>query len=541
MAFTALTAVLVVHARQFFDFQVDDAFIVLRYADNLRHGFGLTFNPGERVEGFTCPLLVIIEAAFMRLNLNAFVTAKVLGLLCGVATLGMTLRMALTLTRSIPVAVFAGAVLVMQSPFALACVNGLETAPFAACITASLSLSLAAESRRQEIAASVLLAVAFFFRPEAALALVLITTDALVRQHSWAERRRTLSALLLPFGLIALPFYAWKAVYFSSLTPNTALAKLPAQSAGRLASGWAYLAEYSGTHWEVVAYVSLALLAIRGASRFRTLAWFAFVWLGWIVFSGGDWIVRGRFLIPLLPIIAVSLGGGVSAAWRWLARSTQTPALLKHVWAGLALAALLVLGNSWLDWGLTRYLAETTTIPTQDGKVPLGRWLGTAIDPGATVAAIDVGALAYYSAQRVIDTGGLTDSTIARMIHGSQGRYMGHLFFPDESGAKEIALNTLARRPEVVVALLYGEMPKLLTTFREARARGENAVVAGFHPQDQALVNAPELSRDYRWICSNLEWIADDGTEARYNVFIRKDVKLRTEPTKDDEGHTVCL
>ena len=36
-----------------FDFMLDDPFISFRYARNLLNGYGLVFNPGERVEGYS--------------------------------------------------------------------------------------------------------------------------------------------------------------------------------------------------------------------------------------------------------------------------------------------------------------------------------------------------------------------------------------------------------------------------------------------------------------------------------------------------------
>src|SRR5436189_992982 len=41
----------------------DDAFISFRYAQNLAEGNGLVFNPGERVEGYTNFLWVLLLAA----------------------------------------------------------------------------------------------------------------------------------------------------------------------------------------------------------------------------------------------------------------------------------------------------------------------------------------------------------------------------------------------------------------------------------------------------------------------------------------------
>ena len=66
-------------------YQVDDAFIVYRYADRLAHGAGFTFNPGERVEGVTCFLWTIALAPFALAGIDLARAAPVLTAACGLA------------------------------------------------------------------------------------------------------------------------------------------------------------------------------------------------------------------------------------------------------------------------------------------------------------------------------------------------------------------------------------------------------------------------------------------------------------------------
>jgi len=47
---------------RFWPFTVDDAYISARYARNLVRGYGLVYNPGERVMGYTNLSLTLIEA-----------------------------------------------------------------------------------------------------------------------------------------------------------------------------------------------------------------------------------------------------------------------------------------------------------------------------------------------------------------------------------------------------------------------------------------------------------------------------------------------
>ncbi len=50
---------------------VDDTFICFRYAANWLAGEGLVFNPGERVEGYSDFLWVVISAGFMAMGVPA--------------------------------------------------------------------------------------------------------------------------------------------------------------------------------------------------------------------------------------------------------------------------------------------------------------------------------------------------------------------------------------------------------------------------------------------------------------------------------------
>src|SRR4051812_29090301 len=62
----------------------DDAWITVRYAENLASGAGLVFNPGgPRVEGFSNPLLVSVEALGATLGLQPIDVARASGIASG--------------------------------------------------------------------------------------------------------------------------------------------------------------------------------------------------------------------------------------------------------------------------------------------------------------------------------------------------------------------------------------------------------------------------------------------------------------------------
>lgn len=76
-------AVLIAAGAQFLflDWTSDDAYISFRYAENLSGGRGLVFNAGEKVEGYSNFLWVVLLAAGNFLGLAPVWTAKALGFL----------------------------------------------------------------------------------------------------------------------------------------------------------------------------------------------------------------------------------------------------------------------------------------------------------------------------------------------------------------------------------------------------------------------------------------------------------------------------
>ncbi|HNS73548.1 MAG TPA: hypothetical protein PKI81_09100, partial [bacterium] len=105
---------------------LDDAFISYRYARHLVEGHGLVFNPGERVEGFSNLLWVLLLSPFIALGWEAETASKLIGAACG---LGALLIAMLLLRRhfraSRTVVLLFGAWLATSTGFIYYAVSGL--------------------------------------------------------------------------------------------------------------------------------------------------------------------------------------------------------------------------------------------------------------------------------------------------------------------------------------------------------------------------------------------------------------------------------
>ncbi|OJT17041.1 hypothetical protein BO221_47360 [Archangium sp. Cb G35] len=540
LAFSALGLLLVLHTLPFFPMRVDDAFILLRYAENLAAGHGPVFNVGERVEGFTSPAMVVLEAALLRLGVEPLLAVKVLGVVCGLVLVGVSMALARELSGSRAAGVLAGLLVALHTGVAVACVNGLETAPFAAFVALGLFFHVRARSPRDEGLAGLALALAILFRPEGGLPLAFIGVSALWRWRREPDRWRRWVALALPTLVLVVPATAYKAAWFGSLTPNTLLAKVPRDPTGRLASGLDYLADYGVAHYGYLALLGSWVLAFKGDPRFRLLAVLFTVWAAYIASVGGDWIPHFRFLVPLVPIAAVATATALVLLWRLLGErmreGSRTPAR-----AGLVLlvaAALLPPAVLQVQEVFTQ--ARIDTGASVLAREPLGTWLSSVGGPGASVAMLDVGAVAYGNELRVIDTGGLTDTRIARVINASRGTYQGHLFFPDNAGSREIARVVLGDKPSFVVLRLNGELPWIL----EERLRGEDGrplPLRAAYQQDRALFEAPNFADEYEFLCGQPSDPSTEGWIWHYNVFVRKGLPLARRPSPDAQGATRCF
>ncbi len=536
-AFCLLGLLLILHALLFFPMRVDDSFILLRYAENLARGLGPVFNPGERVEGFTSPAMVGLEALLLRLGMEPFVPVKLLGMAWGLVLLGSTQALTRELSGSRAAAVVAGLLVALHPSVAVACINNLETAPFAALVTLGLWLHVRARSARDEGLAGLALALAILFRLEGALPLAFIGMSSLVRWRHEPDRWRRWGALALPALVLVVPFQALKALWFGSLVPNTLLAKVPRDPTGRLASGLEYITRYGREQQGYLALPLVWWLAFKGDARFRLLAALATAWGAYIAWVGGDWIPHFRFLVPLVPIACTALA--TALLWLWtrlggLAARTRT-----LVRGGLVLLLLATfLPPTVLQEQDLLLVVQDMTFGSLRAREQLGPWLSARGGAGSSVALVDVGAVAYHSDLHVIDTGGLTDARVARIMYESHGSYRGHLYYPDKAASEQLAQRVLAERPRFVVLVFNGDLPWLLG--QTSSPDGAPPPFIAATPQDGAFVDVPDFAAQYQYLCS----FAGDPAVQRwvwhYNVFARKELSL-TPARTNARGHTPCL
>lgn len=422
-----------------FWFQVnDDAWITFRYARSLALGDGPYYNPGERVEGYTNFLLMLATAAAIAVGGPGAgpLVAKAIGLASFAAAAALAAALAARLGVASPgVAAAAGGLVAASAGLALNATTGLETALFAALLTAGLFAGEAGHAADRWRGAGVLFALAALTRPEGAYAFAAVAAGRLVAGEGRGPARRR---LLLDGALVAATVAAhllWRhATYDGEWLPNTYHAKAGGFGA---VPPLEYVRRF--VWWQLTPFLApcallpLALGAVE--ARRRALPPLALVAAGLLAvpLAGSDWMPGFRLLVPYLP------------AWAALGAVGLGLLLDRFRVAGRGqLVAVAVAVAAAFGWqaGERRDLlwnAELRARGYAFGHAAAADFVAARARPGDTVAVMDIGVIGWrLPAQRILDVTGLTDRDIARAPGG----------FLDKPAA---VARVLAARPRFVI------------------------------------------------------------------------------------------
>lgn len=331
--------ILILHGYAFWDSTVDDAYISFRYSQNFAHGDGLVWNPGERVEGYSNFLWVILLAGTEFVGLGIVEPSRWLGFAATAGTLVAVYLLARELAEDAAdaAAVFAlsALMLVSAAPVAFWTFAGLEEPLFAMLVALSLWLHIREDAGATSLPLSAVVALlAALTRPEGLLLALGIVLLKLVRASVQAISARALDkATVRQLGqwiaVFAVPFAAFlvfRVSYYGSLLPNTYYQKLDGQallSWDRYEHGFEYIKRFWEQYGLVLVFplplVSLFLRASRPAAI--PLVAFGAAWTLYVLYTGADFLQFFRFLVPVLPIAYVLSATALIALARFAASS----------------------------------------------------------------------------------------------------------------------------------------------------------------------------------------------------------------------------
>jgi hypothetical protein len=423
---------------------LDDAYISFRYARNLAGGEGLVYNPGERVEGYSNLLYVLMLAPSFLAGIpdtHTYDYAVALNLVASLLVLGLLL---VSLRRSHgPMASGIGGLLFAACPTIWYWnASALET-PWVVLLqlfTVAAAGAYVAGGRRSSLA---------FCAGSAAL-LVLIRADGfvggfLVAAYLFLQRRRRAAAIVggVTAAVLAL-LIAWRLSYYGSPLPNTYYVKVDGPLIDRIRYAVTRILN-SRNLW--LTWASLVTVAVAAGGRLvrqRSLSgldaglFFSVGLLAYYFYVGGDFF-NERMLLVHVPIALLLLFREEILPARATLRSA--PALL------LIPLAILAYQFAVPDYRASR-MDDLLRVGAKERHRSPWSLLGEHLrdhEPGRTLAIDAAGMAPFFSQLPAIDMLGLCDRHIARTpIHGRF--WAGHNKYDPEY--------VLSRKPDLIASLM---------------------------------------------------------------------------------------
>jgi hypothetical protein len=420
-----LGAGLVAHCSYYWPFLSDDALISLRYAERLAQGHGLTWTAGEKVEGYSDLLWVLITGLFGLARFDLVTVARCLdfvGVCAVIVVVGLSPR---ARRLSLPRIVTAGTFLVLSAPLAVWAIGGLEHGFMAGLLAVGL-LALFRISQQARPAARQLARVGLLFallalaRVDGVVLVVGTLLGLLFAAGAWRERVRRIVWLATPAAIALVGQELFRALYYGQRVPNTALVKV-AFTPQRLLLGLEHIRDGYSSLWALVGLaVAGAAIAVRSERRelVAVPGTLVVTWTAYVALVGGDIFPGWRqLLFVLIPLGFLVAEGAEEFHARWGKVSIWGVVLL------IPLAALhgvrqandpenrRAKGERW-EW---------------DGYA-IGNTLRRAFASRAPLLAVDAaGALPYWSGLPALDMLGLNDAYLPRHPPPGFGeRHIGH-------------------------------------------------------------------------------------------------------------------
>jgi len=400
---------------------IDDADIFLVYARNVAQGHGFVYNIGERVEGFTSMLWVLVCSGLFRFFQTLEAPLISLNLLLGTAVLAACLRRLKTFSLFV--------LLLAAAPawFAWSNLTLMESGLWGMLLT----LMILAVAEQRSGAVALLLPFLVLTRPESMLWCpwaILVLGIGVASQAGWRLGLKAMALPLATFITALAGLLAFRLAYFGYPVPNTYYAKVSPDFVANLWNGLGYLSRYLVSNPVVPLVVaSWGAVIVRSVRRGRQsvdrsllVALCLLPGLGIPVLVGGDHFGAFRFYQPVWPLLCLL------AAW-------ELPAWMERFapWVRRWVPAILLL-SGWLLFPFTANLQHEFRI-AREGRETGAALQGISADLAVApiIAVITAGGIKYAYPGTVLDLMGLNSIEMAH-APGSRTGLKNHSVFNRE-------------------------------------------------------------------------------------------------------------
>ncbi len=425
------------------NFIQDDAYITLRYVDNFLNGNGLVFNNGEKVEGYTNFLWVLLlsfaglTGKLFSFNVDMSLITQLFSQLSAIAILLLsyfftkkfyTTKFLLDKDseKSIShlISLTPPLIISYSTPFLYWGISGMESALFTFLTCLSVYRYLF-KSNQPDIVFVVSSVLNSLLRPEGVLIFLLIVSHSFLTNYlpvfKIKDELRNPDAIILRKEIIfylvpVLLYIAFRYFYYGYFLPNTFYAKT-GFNLEHFNRGIEYVLTGIKNNF---LYGLLFLIPIINF-REKTLRketyffyYFVIIYLMFIILIGGDVLPIDRFFLPILPLVII-----FSTITIYHLTFLKISSIKKYlVIASVAIIYTCAVISSYLNNYPEMKLKRSYEVGLVTKMKVYADWInriGSEDKSGEikTVALSTIGSFSYYSGAEVIDIVGLTDKYIA--------------------------------------------------------------------------------------------------------------------------------
>ena len=288
----------------------DDGMISMRYAKNFLQHRGLVWNVGDRVEGFTCPLWVLIMIGVIGLfgTHSGPLVMQILGGIIYLAVLWVFCRTAAR-NKSSDLGLLTGLLLLLCSyTIAYWALGGMEAS--ALCLV--FAMAVAAQYSYENgyignplVIHACLIAIGYCLRPDGWLVITPFFAACWFDSVRAGKYRRAFYAPAMIIAVVLTVLFA-RYSYYGEWVPNTYVLKVEGYGlALRLRNGTAYLRRFLDENLMFLALIALGAMSKRRIAYLNITA--ACIVLGYQVYVGGDPWLYWRQLLPIYVAAAFSM------------------------------------------------------------------------------------------------------------------------------------------------------------------------------------------------------------------------------------------
>lgn len=477
-----------------YPWMMDDAFIFFRYAENFASGEGFVYNPGERVEGCTSFLwmLILSVAALFKADLPSF--SKFFNAAAAFGVIWLTAGAHRYVRALSPAASAAAAALTaVCGAFAPWVSSGMEPVLFSFLILAACFYSAGAREPVEYGVSGALCALVMLCRPEGVFLAAPVIAFHLMKDNN--PRKAGFAASLFKFCLIYVPYFVWRWAYYGSFAPNTFHAKVGFGLA-QAVRGIKYFCDYLAAAAPLVFFAAAAGYYIFGrppetrygppdgvsrSGREGLAVLYIFVVLNvlFVIAAGGDFMYGFRFFAHLTAPLALLSAFALESFFR------DGPGRFA---AAVALALCFSASQFFIH---PEIYGISDSSPVDFGR-EAGRFLRSQARPDALLAINAAGIIPYYSKLRTIDMLGLTDAHIGASLAENFGAGpAGH--------EKGDGAYVMRRKPDFIVfGNFEGSKKPVYRSDREIFAMPEFA--ASYEPKTRGItVRGPRGGEEERY------------------------------------------